>query len=72
MKVRFLKRHILHSAKPFKEGAEVNFNSTLVKILYAKGIVEILEEHNFDKPKKGKVEKPKEEVIKQKANNSKN
>jgi hypothetical protein len=71
MKVRFLKRHILHSAKPFKEGAEVNFNPTVAKILYAKGIVEILEEHNFEKPKKGKVEKPKDE-IKPKANNSKN
>tara|TARA_R110002020_G_scaffold470102_1_gene695626 strand:- start:34 stop:252 length:219 start_codon:yes stop_codon:yes gene_type:complete len=72
MKVRFLKTHVLHSAKPFKEGMEMNFNPKVAEILYAKGVVEILEEHNFETPKKTKVEKPKKEVIKPQVNNSKN
>ena len=72
MKVRFLKTHVLHSAKPFKEGMEMNFNPKVAQILYSKGVVEILEDHNFEKPKKEKVEKPKKELIKPQVNNSKN
>ena len=43
MKVRFLKTHILHSAKPFKEGMEMNFNPKVAQILYSKGVVEIFQ-----------------------------
>ena len=50
----------------------MNFNPKVAEILYAKGVVEILEEHNFETPKKTKVEKPKKEVIKPQVNNSKN
>ena len=41
----------------------MNFNPKVAQILYSKGVVEILEEHDFEKPKKEKVVKPKKEVI---------
>jgi len=54
MKVKFIKKCTIGGAKPFEVGFEYTFRPQMAKKLYEKGLVEILEEHNFEAPKKTK------------------
>jgi hypothetical protein len=54
MRVKFIKKYTIAGVKPFEVDFEYKFSARVAKDLYEKGLVEILQEHDFEAPKKAK------------------
>ena len=61
MKVKFIKKCTIGGGKPFTVGFEYTFRPQMAKELYQKGLVEILDDHDFEAPKKTEKKAKKKE-----------